>query len=146
MVLDTRNKNIYEVGLGFQWFLRYLGSSCMKGTESPHVAMTYILSDAAWLKNMYGLGVGIWTVFETFGHFLFKGDESTVCNHDLHVYIIRCYLTQTQEYIWGGDFNGFRDIWSLPVSMGDRTIPYGHGLHTTRCYLTQERSIYIYMV
>jgi hypothetical protein len=33
---------------------------------------------------MYGLGVGISTVFEKFGHFLFKGDETTPSGHDLH--------------------------------------------------------------
>jgi hypothetical protein len=36
--------------------------------------MTYIPSDISdtIIKNMYGLGVGISTVFETLGHFLFK--------------------------------------------------------------------------
>jgi hypothetical protein len=34
-------------------------------------------------KNMYGLGVGISTVFENFGHFLFNGDGTTPYDHDL---------------------------------------------------------------
>jgi hypothetical protein len=29
-------------------------------------------------KNTYGLGVGISTVFEIFGHFLFQGDGTTL--------------------------------------------------------------------
>jgi hypothetical protein len=28
-------------------------------------------------KNIYGLGVGISTVFKILGHFLFKGDKTT---------------------------------------------------------------------
>jgi hypothetical protein len=37
-------------------------------------------------KNMYGVGVGISTVFEIFGHFLFKGDvlRTTLYGHDPH--------------------------------------------------------------
>jgi hypothetical protein len=43
-------------------------------------------------KNMYGLRVGISTVFEIFRHFLFKEDGTTPYGHDL--YTIRCSLTQ----------------------------------------------------
>jgi hypothetical protein len=36
-------------------------------------------------KNKYGFGVGISTVFEIFGHFLFnRGGGTTPCGHDLH--------------------------------------------------------------
>jgi hypothetical protein len=49
-------------------------------------------------KNIYGLGVGISTVFKKYGHFLFKGVEwDHHRSHDLHT--IRSYLTQ--EYIYG---------------------------------------------
>jgi hypothetical protein len=43
-------------------------------------------------KNTYGLGMGISMVFEILGHFLFRGDGTTMYGHDLHN--IRCYLTQ----------------------------------------------------
>jgi hypothetical protein len=43
-------------------------------------------------KNMYGLGVGITTVFKIAEHFLFKGGGAgiTPYGHDLHT--IRCSL------------------------------------------------------
>jgi hypothetical protein len=43
-----------------------------------------------WLKNVYGLGVGISTVFVILGHFLCQGDRTTSYGHDL--YTIRCSL------------------------------------------------------
>jgi hypothetical protein len=49
-------------------------------------------------KNMYGLGVGISTVFEILGHFLFREDRTTPYDHDL--FTIRCSLTQgTRTYM-----------------------------------------------
>jgi hypothetical protein len=44
------------------------------------------------LDTRYGLGVGISTVFEIFGHFLYQQDGISPYGHDLHT--IRCYLTQ----------------------------------------------------
>jgi hypothetical protein len=45
-------------------------------------------------KNIYGLGVGISTVFEIFGHFLYqeRGERITPYGYDLHT--ISWYLTQ----------------------------------------------------
>jgi hypothetical protein len=37
-------------------------------------------------KSMYGLGVGISTVFEILGHFLFEGDKTIKYGHNLHIY------------------------------------------------------------
>jgi hypothetical protein len=81
MLLDTINKNIYGLGVeismifeilgyflfkeerghhvrswlglgwGSQWFSRYLGTSCIKGTEPPRNVMTYIPSDVPWHKK-----------------------------------------------------------------------------------------------
>jgi hypothetical protein len=43
-------------------------------------------------KNRYGFGVGISTVFEIVGHFLFQGGWDHPYGHDLHT--ILCPLTQ----------------------------------------------------
>jgi hypothetical protein len=62
-------------------------------------------------KNIYGLWMGISTVFKILKHFRFKGDETIQYGHDQHT--IKCSLTQrTNIYIWfkGGDLNGFQDI------------------------------------
>jgi hypothetical protein len=49
-------------------------------------------------KNKDGLGVGISMVLEISGHFVFKGDGTTMYGHDLH--IIKCYLTlETRIYM-----------------------------------------------
>jgi hypothetical protein len=71
-------------------------------------------------KNIYSLGVGILVVFEILRHFLFKGDGTTMYCHDLHT--IRCNLTQETKIYMGGDFNGFQDISSLPVSQGTGSL------------------------
>jgi hypothetical protein len=65
---------------------------------------------------MYGLGMGISTVFEVFDHLLIKGDRTSLYGHVLHT--IRCYLTR--EYTWfvGLDLNNLQDILALPVSRG----------------------------
>jgi hypothetical protein len=43
---------------------------------------------------------------------------------------------------WGRDFNSFRDIKALHVSVGvGETTLYGHDLHTIRCSLTQRTRI-----
>jgi hypothetical protein len=74
---------------------------------------------------MYGLGVGISTVFEILGHFLFKGDRTTPYGHDL--YTIRWSLTQgTRIYmVWGDVLNNVQDIQQFPVS-GGWVDPRGH--------------------
>jgi hypothetical protein len=43
-------------------------------------------------KNIYGLGVGISTVFKIFSNFPFLGGGVDPRGHDLHT--IGCYLTQ----------------------------------------------------
>jgi hypothetical protein len=47
------------------------------GMGTPHMVITYIPSDApdSRIKGMYGLWVGISTVFQILGHFLFKGEQ-----------------------------------------------------------------------
>jgi hypothetical protein len=82
MLLDTREKNIYGFGWGSQWFVRYMGTSCLKRGWDHHVrpwlAYHKMLLDTR-SKNiytcMYGLGVGISTVFDIFVYFLYQGDR-----------------------------------------------------------------------
>jgi hypothetical protein len=67
---------------------------------------------------MHGLGVGISTVFEIFGHFLYQGRTGS-----LHMVINFTPSSATwhkQEYIWfrGGDLNSFWNIWAITVSRG----------------------------
>jgi hypothetical protein len=88
-------------------------------------------------KNIYSLWVGISTVFEKCGHFLFTGDGTTKTS--TVIAYIPSYVTwhKTQEYIWGGNFIGFWDIWSLPVSRGQdysvwSWLIYHHMLLDTR--------------
>jgi hypothetical protein len=65
-------------------------------------------------KNIYGLGMGISTVFEIFGHFLYQGDRINQVGYD---YTIRCYLTQeTRNYGLGvGISRVFGEKSALPV-------------------------------
>jgi hypothetical protein len=53
------------------------------------------------------LGVRISTIFEIFGHFMFKGDGTTPHSHDLHT--IRCSLTQEIKIynVYGLGFSRF---------------------------------------
>jgi hypothetical protein len=91
-------------------------------------------------KNIYGLCVGMSTVFNISEHLRFK--ETTLYGHDLHT--IRCYLTQeTRIYVlWVGIPIVF-EILGPFLFQGDGTTIYGHDIHTVRCYLTQETRIYI---
>jgi hypothetical protein len=61
-------------------------------------------------KNIYGLGVGISTVFKIFSNFNFLGGGVDPRGHDLHT--IRCFLTQGKRIymVLAGDLNGFQDI------------------------------------
>jgi hypothetical protein len=120
MLHDKRNKNIsgLEVGISMcvWFFFSYMDTSCLWGIWPPCTVMTYIPPEATWHKKQeYIWGVGISMVFEIIGHFLFKGDGTTMYGYDLHT--IRCYLKKRQEYVWfkGGDLNSFRNIWALPV-------------------------------
>jgi hypothetical protein len=74
------------------------------------MAMTY--------KNIYGLWVGISTVFEKCGHFLFKG------GWDHHVQLWLTYHQMKQEYKWGGVFEIYdhflyqnHSVWSWATSV-----------------------------
>jgi hypothetical protein len=45
MLLDTRNKNIYGLGVRISTFFEIFGHFLFKGMEPPRMAMTYIPSD-----------------------------------------------------------------------------------------------------
>jgi hypothetical protein len=87
MLLDTRNKNVYMVfGWGSQRFARYSNTFGLRETGPLRMVMTNVPSDATtqetrmymvWGDNIYGLGVGISTFFEIFGHFFCQGDGTT---------------------------------------------------------------------
>jgi hypothetical protein len=42
MLLDTRNKNISGLAVGISTLFEIFGTSCVEGTELPHMIMTYI--------------------------------------------------------------------------------------------------------
>jgi hypothetical protein len=49
MFLDTRNKNMYGLGVGISTVFEITEYFLFKGgTEPPHMAMTYIPSDFPW--------------------------------------------------------------------------------------------------
>jgi hypothetical protein len=50
-------------------------------------------------------------------------------------------LNSNKNILWcmGGDVNGFQDI---RAALLDGTNPYGHGLHTIRCNMTQKTRLY----
>jgi hypothetical protein len=59
------------MGWEFQQFSRYLITFCIKRDRTtPHQMLLDTRN-----KNIHGLGVGISTVFEKFGHFLYKGEQ-----------------------------------------------------------------------
>jgi hypothetical protein len=101
MFLDTRNKNMYGLGVGISTVFEIAEYFLVKGkAEPPHMVMTYIPSDVPWHEEQKynSLGVGISTAFEISHHFLFKGDGTTPHSHNLHT--IRCSLTLgTRMYI-----------------------------------------------
>jgi hypothetical protein len=74
------------------------------------------------IKDIYGLGVGISTVFKLFGHFLFKGGQD-------YLHTTECSLT----HAWNKNMYGlgvrisiiFRDIQLFPIS-GVGVDPRGH--------------------
>ena len=69
-------------------------------------------------KNIYGLGVGISTVFKIFSYFPFKGAGLTP---GVMTYIpLDAPQHKEQEYIWfrGRDLNGFQDIQLFPIPGG----------------------------
>jgi hypothetical protein len=93
-------------GWGSQWFLIYWSSSGSRLyghdlhtiwcslTQGPRICMVLgvmMLLDTR-TKNIYGLRERVWIVLEILGHFLFKGDGTTMYGQDLPT--IRCYLTQ----------------------------------------------------
>jgi hypothetical protein len=130
MSLDTRNKNIYGVGISmsfevFDYFLGIKGERTTPYGYDLHTIRCYLIQEIRiyiwyrggdlnsfrdiWAlpvskrdritpygydlhhqlildtrKNLYGLGVGTSTVFEIFGHFLFKGDGTILYGQDLH--------------------------------------------------------------
>jgi hypothetical protein len=65
----------------------YDATEGLRGTEPPCTVITCISSDATRNK-IYGLRVGISTVFKIFGHFLFKGYGTTLYGHDLQCHLM----------------------------------------------------------
>jgi hypothetical protein len=87
---------------GFQYIRNGYGTTLYG--HDLHTIRCYLTQET----RIYGLEVGISTVFEIFGHFLYQ-----VGTGQLHM--IMTYITldatshKKQEYIWfrGGDSNGF---------------------------------------
>jgi hypothetical protein len=83
---------------------------------------------------MYSLGVGVSTVFEILGHFLFKGGQDHPYGHDLHT--IRWSLTQRNQmvldtrnknlYGLGVGFSIVFEIFSNFPFLGGGFDPRGH--------------------
>jgi hypothetical protein len=51
MFLDTRNKNMYGLGVGISTVFKiaeHFLFNGRRGAESPHMVMTYISSDVPW--------------------------------------------------------------------------------------------------
>jgi hypothetical protein len=65
------------MGWGFQWFSRYLITPCIKRDRTIlygldlHTIRCYLTQETRIYRH--GLGVGISTAFEIFGHFLNQG-------------------------------------------------------------------------
>jgi hypothetical protein len=55
----------------------------------------------------------------------------------------RCYLSQERRIYTRWGFQRFSRCLITSCIKRDRTIPYGHDLHTIRRYLTQETRVYI---
>lgn len=53
MPLNTRNMNIYGLGLGISTTTRYLGNSCSRGSGTPLEPMNYlhVPFDASWHRE-----------------------------------------------------------------------------------------------
>jgi hypothetical protein len=126
MLLDTRNKNIYDLGVGISTVFKIFGHYLYQRGQDHSVwsRPTYhkMLLDTR-NKNIYGLGVGISMIFEILGHSLLKGGMIPLCT--VMTYISSdapCH--KKQGYIWlrGEDFNGFQDICALPLSRGTGTL------------------------
>jgi hypothetical protein len=92
-------------------------------------------------KNIYGLGVGISTVFEVLGHFLFQGgwDHPVWSSPTYH----QMSLDTRMKDMYGLGVGISMVFEILGQLRGNRTIPYGHDLYTIRCSLTRETNIYI---
>jgi hypothetical protein len=78
MLLDTRNKSIYGVGVGISILFEIFGHFLFKrDRRNPyghdlHTVRCYFIPKQKQNKNIYGLRVGISMVFDIIGHFLFK--------------------------------------------------------------------------
>jgi hypothetical protein len=77
MFLDTRNKNMYRLGVGISMIFKILGHFLFKGDGSiPYGHDLYICKNIyhpkfldTRNKNIYGLGVGISAVFKILRQF-----------------------------------------------------------------------------
>jgi hypothetical protein len=88
--------------------------------------------------HVYGLRVGISVLFEIWKHFCLKG---TGPPFTVMTCIPSCATWhKKQDYIWlrGGDLNGFWDMWTLSLDMGDGISMYSHDIHTITGKLKQE--------
>jgi hypothetical protein len=115
MLLDTRNKTIYGVGIStvlkiFDHFLYQEGQNHSVWLLTSH---HHLLLDTRH-KNRYGVGVRISTVFKYLGTSCLRG---TGPHHMVMTYIpsdARWYKEQEYIQFWGGEFNSFKDIKLVP--------------------------------
>jgi hypothetical protein len=120
----THKQYVWFRGGNLNSFRDIIGSSCFSGIGPPRMAMTYISSVVPWHKNQgyVCLELGISTMFGIFVHFLFKGDGTTLCGHDLHTII--CSLTQeARKHVcmisrWGSQQVSSHSVRELHVSGG----------------------------
>jgi hypothetical protein len=98
-------------------------------------------------KNIYGLWVGISTVFNILEHLRIKGEGSLRMVMTTYKWMLLDTKNKT-VIIWfrGGDLKSFLQILEHFLFKGDGTTMYGNELHNIRCYFTQERRIYMYLV
>jgi hypothetical protein len=147
MLLDTRNKNMYGLGMGISTVFKTFGHFLYQGKQDHSVwswpTVTYIPSDATWHKNIYGLGVGISMNFEILGHFLLKGGWDHQVRSWLPYHQMLLVTWSKNIYGLGWEFQQFSRYLGTSCIKRDRTTPYGHDIYTIRWYLTQKTKIYM---
>jgi hypothetical protein len=73
MLLDTRNKNIYSLGVGISTVFEIFWHFLFRGGWDHPYTPSDVHTQTKNIKNMYYLGVVISTIFDILGHFLFRG-------------------------------------------------------------------------
>jgi hypothetical protein len=121
MLLDTRKKNIYMVGIPtvfkiFDHFLYQEGQDHSVWSWPTYMYHQMLLDTRK--NNIHGLGVGISTVCEIFGHFLYQRGTASL-NMVINFTLSFATWHKKREYIhvWfrGLDLNRFWNIWALRV-------------------------------